>query len=246
MEISFVVPAYNEERLIAECLRSILREIEASGCDAEVIVVDNASTDGTARVASGFRGVRVVVEPRRGVMLARQRGFRESRGDIVACIDADSRLTRGWIDTVRREFAASRRLVCLTGPCVSRDISAVTRIGALGWYIVASVLYGLVLQRLFRTAALLQACNHAVRRTALVRIGGYNTAIDFHGDEADMSRRLVRVGRVKFSFRLPIYTSGRRLRQEGALRTAWGYALDSLFMILYGRCLSRPYTAVRE
>ncbi len=246
MRISFVVPAYNEATLIGDCLRSILREIDASGCDAEVIVVDNASTDETARIASRFEGVRVVKEPRKGVMFARQRGFQESRGDIIACIDADSQLTRGWIDTVLREFAARRSLVCLTGPCTSTDISAIARIGVRVWYLVASVLYGQVLQHVFRKGALLQACNHAVRRAALEKIGGYNTAIEFHGDEADTSSRLVKVGLVKFSFRLRIYTSGRRLRKEGVFRTAWGYALDSFFVILLGRCPARAYTAVRE
>jgi len=93
---------------------------------------------------------------------------------------------------------------------------------------------------------MLQGGNHAVRRSALERIGGYNTAIAFHGEDTVTAFRLMRVGVVKFSFRLPIFTSGRRLRKEGVLRTAWTYALNSIFVILYGRPRARAYTDVRD
>ena len=43
MKISFSIPAYNEEAVIAQCLQSVLAEIERSGVDAEVVVVNNAS-----------------------------------------------------------------------------------------------------------------------------------------------------------------------------------------------------------
>ncbi len=140
MRISFVIPAHNEARCIGDCLRSVLREIDASSCDAEVIVVNNASTDLTGQIASGFRGVRVIDELRKGVTIARQRGFHESRGDIIACVDADTVLPRGWMDTVLREFDRHGSLACLSGPCVYRDVPQLTRIGVLLWYVVAAAL----------------------------------------------------------------------------------------------------------
>jgi glycosyltransferase involved in cell wall biosynthesis len=246
MKISFVIPAHNEAGCIAACLHSILREIRRSGSEAEIVVVNNASTDGTARVAAGFRGVRVVDEPQKGLTFARQRGYLQSSGDIVAGVDADTRLTRGWIRTVEREFTARSRLVCLSGPYIYHDLSPLARIAVAFWYLVAFVIYGLVNQYVLRVGAMLQGGNHAARRTALQRIGGYNTAIAFHGEDTDLAFRLMRVGVVKFSPRLPVLASGRRLRKEGALRTAWSYALNSLFVILYGRPLARTYTDVRE
>jgi len=246
MKISFVIPAHNEASCIGDCLGSVLREIKASGGNAEIVVVNNASTDATARIASGFRGVKVVDEPRKGLAIARQRGYLESSGDIIAAIDADTLLTRGWIHTVQREFAARKRLVCLSGPYIYHDLSPLTRIAAVAWYIVALVIYGFVNQYVLHSGAMLQGGNHAVRRSALERIGGYNTAIAFHGEDTVTAFRLMRVGVVKFSFRLPIFTSGRRLRKEGVLRTAWTYALNSIFVILYGRSLSRAYTDVRD
>jgi glycosyltransferase involved in cell wall biosynthesis len=66
--ISFVVPAYNEEALIASCLSSIRAEVARTGCQAEIIVVDNNSTDSTRRIASSIPGVVIVDEPQRGLV----------------------------------------------------------------------------------------------------------------------------------------------------------------------------------
>src|ERR1700710_761412 len=68
---SVVIPAYNEEANIAACLSS-LAEQDYPG-ELEVIVVDNASTDATARIAREH-GARVITEPERGVCQARQSG----------------------------------------------------------------------------------------------------------------------------------------------------------------------------
>ena len=98
MRLSFVVPAYNEELYLADCLQSILDEIRSQppcapdGIDFEVIVVNNASTDRTRDVALGYPGVRVVDEPRKGLYSARQAGFEASSGALIANVDADSRL----------------------------------------------------------------------------------------------------------------------------------------------------------
>src|ERR1700758_1458785 len=57
--VSFVVPAYNEEVLIRSCLAAITAEVSRTGCRAEIIVVNNASTDGTRRIALSTPGVKV-------------------------------------------------------------------------------------------------------------------------------------------------------------------------------------------
>ena len=74
--ISFVVPAYNEEKHLARTLTAIVSEIKRSGCAAEVIVVNNASTDGTGELAASFPEVIVVDEPVKGLVQARKAGFR--------------------------------------------------------------------------------------------------------------------------------------------------------------------------
>jgi glycosyltransferase involved in cell wall biosynthesis len=93
LRISLVIPAYNEESHLADCLQAALEQAVAF---YEIIVVDNASTDRTALVAEQFPGVRVVREPQRGIVYARNCGFDAARGDIIARIDADTMLPSDW------------------------------------------------------------------------------------------------------------------------------------------------------
>ena len=113
MKISFVIPAYNEEDRIGACLASIGRALAAGHCDAEVIVVNNASTDRTRERAGAVAGVKLVDEPEKGLVRARRAGFLASTGELVASIDADTMLRKGWLDTVLREFQRDQHLVAL-------------------------------------------------------------------------------------------------------------------------------------
>ncbi len=83
------MPALNEAGSITEALRGIpLGELVRRGYEAEVLVVDNGSEDGTRDLALRA-GARVVAEPRRGYGFAYRRGFREAGGDIFCTLDAD-------------------------------------------------------------------------------------------------------------------------------------------------------------
>ena len=122
MKISFVVPAYNEQALLPACLTAIRDEIlragQVLGQDAEIIVVNNASTDNTRAVAAAVPGVAVIDEPRKGLVQARWAGFEASSGALVANIDADTIIPPGWLTEVLRQFGANPNLVALSGPYI--------------------------------------------------------------------------------------------------------------------------------
>lgn len=236
MLLSFVVPAYNEERYLPDCLRSILNEV-AGRQDVEIIVVDNASTDRTGEVAASFPGVRVVREPRKGLPHARQAGFLASKGRLIANVDADSRLPAGWITEVLSNFHADPDLVSLSGPLVYYDLSARERLLVRVFYSTAWVTYA-VNRYVLRVGSMVQGGNFVVRRDALERIGGFNLAITFYGEDTDLARRLPEIGRVLFTFDLKMFSSARRLKKEGIFTMAWRYSVNYLWTIF----LKRPYT----
>lgn len=92
--ISLVIPAHNEENFLPRLLDSVdnARQRYRNGPKAvEVIVVDNESTDSTARIAAS-RGCRVVREEKRVIGAVRSRGAREAGGEILAFVDADMRI----------------------------------------------------------------------------------------------------------------------------------------------------------
>ena len=101
MKISLIIPAYNEEKYINRCISSA----EKHSSDLfEIIVVDNNSTDKTKEIAESFSNVRVIHEKEKGVTRARQRGFLESGGDILAFIDSDTYLNDEWFEILKKEF----------------------------------------------------------------------------------------------------------------------------------------------
>jgi glycosyltransferase involved in cell wall biosynthesis len=111
---SLIIPAYNEEAYIGFCLDSVLQN--AFGRFHEIIVIDNTSSDRTCEIARARRGVRVVQEMQKGVCFARQRGLEEASGEILAYIDADTRLPADWALIAERTFQNRPNLVCLSGP----------------------------------------------------------------------------------------------------------------------------------
>lgn len=234
MKLSVVIPAYNEEKYIADCLQSL---IEIAGDELyEIIVVDNNSTDKTNAIARSFKGVTVVKEKRKGTSFARQKGFQIAKGDLIAFIDADTLVTQGWIQKVKEEFFTDKHLVCLSSPYTFYDLSRAKRILVWSyWNILAYPVYVLLLRYMVLGA------NFVVRRKALEKIGGFDDDFVFYGDDTDIARRLHTVGKVKFVRRALVSSSGRRLQKEGMVKTGTKYAASFVWDVIFHRPLSKQF-----
>jgi glycosyltransferase involved in cell wall biosynthesis len=238
MKLSFVIPAYNEEALIGKCLESILEQV-ASRDNVEIIVVNNASTDRTREAALAYPNVRVVDEPRKGLVRARQAGYLASSGDLIANVDADVMLTPGWVERVFSEFSENDRLVGLSGPYVFYDLSLFPRLWIKSSYVTGYLMH------LLGVGALLQGGNFILRRAALEQIKGFDTSIEFYGEDTEIANRIARVGDVKFTFRLPMLTTGRRFKREGFVKMGVRYILNHLWMIFFKKPYSETYLDIR-
>jgi len=244
MKLSFVIPAHNEESYIGDCLKSILGQKNGAPCEVEIIVVDNASTDGTAAAVRQFPGVTLVTEPEKGIVKARRAGFLKSTGDLIANVDSDSRLTPGWIQRVCEEFSRDPKLVALSGPFTYYDLSPKLNRSVRRFYYIAFSFY-FINRFILHIGSMLQGGNFVVRRNALEKIGGYDTAIEFYGEDTNIAQRLYKVGRVKFTFGLPMYSSGRRLAKEGAWTMAWRYGINYFWMTFTGKPFTKNSTDIR-
>ncbi len=244
LSMSIVIPAYNEENFLRKTLQSVLKRAKESGHAIEVIVVNNASTDRTRDIALEFSDVVVVDEPRKGLPRARQAGFLASHGDIVANIDADSLVPRQWIDRVFHEFSKRNDLVALSGPYIYYDIPALTNL-FIRLYYSLGLLFHLLNHRLLRSGAMLQGGNFVLKRSALERIGGFDVDITFFGEDTDVARRIQREGYVRFTFNLPMYTSGRRLNREGVFRAAYVYVANHLWVLFFKKPLTKSFRDIR-
>lgn len=245
MKLSIVIPAYNEEAYIKKCLESMVTELARSHFDVEVIVVNNASVDRTGEVARSFPFVHVVDESRKGLVRARQTGYQISTGDLVANVDADTLMPKGWINRVFEEFSADPKLVALSGPYVYYDLSPV-----LNWFV--HLFYGLGKMISFfatlitkRGDTMLQGGNFILRRSALEQAGGFDLRFDFYGEDTAIAKSMSKYGKVKFTFHLPMYTSGRRLREEGVWSMAAKYGINFLWTIFFDKPYTRQYKDIR-
>lgn len=102
LTISIVIPARNEAVPLRRCLDSLAAQ---TVMPYEVIVVDNGSRDATAEVARQYEFVRIIHEPRPGIVHARSAGFDMARSTVIARIDADTIAPEHWVETIQSFYA---------------------------------------------------------------------------------------------------------------------------------------------
>ena len=192
--ISFVVPAYNEELELPSTIASI-REA-AQGRHHEIIVVNDASTDATAKAAQD-NGVKVISINRRQIAAARNAGAHLTRGDVLFFVDADTQINsmhvNGALDAFTNGYSGGSARVVVAG-----EIPTWSRICLR---IFCTIYFGLNLGAgafLFTT------------RQNFNAIGRFDESL-FIGEEVSFSLALRKLGRFKILVE-PVLTSGRKLR----------------------------------
>ena len=168
--ISLVVPAYNEAGYLPRLLDSVAearRRYERGGEAVEVIVADNASTDGTPRIAAEG-GCRVVRVERRIIAAARNGGGAAARGEIVGFVDADSALHPDTFRAIDETMASERVVASATGVVPDRSSAGIR----LTWAI-----YGMA-TRVLNIDAGVVFC----RRADWQAVGGYRETLRWAED----------------------------------------------------------------
>jgi glycosyltransferase involved in cell wall biosynthesis len=205
MKVSVIVPAFNEEKLLGETLRSIhaaCGALEERGWASELVVCDNNSTDRTAAIA-GEHGASVVFEPVNQIGRARNTGARAAHGEWLVFVDADSHPTRELFAELAEALVGGR---CLAG-------GSTLRINEKGLPLAAAITAGWnLLSRVMKLApGSFLFCDAAVFR----EIGGFNIDL-YASEEIELFRRLKRVARARHRrivilHRHPMATSGRKM-----------------------------------
>lgn len=111
MKISVVIPAHNEKDYIEKCLKSLFSQKRKPD---EIILVDNASTDETATIASKYN-VTIIKEPRKGTVYARNTGFDSAKYDLIVRTDADSVPDKKWLYEIEKFFIKNKDTDAVSG-----------------------------------------------------------------------------------------------------------------------------------
>lgn len=210
--LTVIVCAHNEARYLRTCLHSLLAQTRPPD---ELLVINNASTDETSAVAAQIPGVRVVDEPRKGLVVARERGRREAAGDILVYVDADCRAPLMWLERVERRFARDAALIAMSGPYRYYDWDWWGRTLIRLYDFTLAPATQVLVKYILRLGTVFYGGNFAVRREALEAIGGFDTSIEFHGEDTNLGRRLFAIGKVGLFMDCFNYTSARRFKAMG-------------------------------
>ncbi len=206
IKISVIIPAYNEEKYIGECIKSVKRQKTEN--NYEIIVVDNNSKDKTKEIAKKHK-VMVINEKKQGVGAARRTGTEHAKGEIVIHIDADTLLYPDHLERVYEHFKKDSELICLGGIFLFYD-------APLWKNILRKVLYKPVLffANIMSKGVIGPSGNNmAFRNDAYKKTKGFNKKLKF-GEDNEICRTLSDVGKIMTNTKLKVQISSRRYQLD--------------------------------
>ncbi|MEI7838577.1 MAG: polysaccharide deacetylase family protein [bacterium] len=224
---SVVIPARNEENYIQKTIKSIENQ-DYKGF-VEIIVVDNASIDKTAEVAKKL-GAKVVTEMRVGLPRARETGRSVAVGDIIVYVDADTLLPKNYLTVTENTFNSNSKIVATSNPIKLTDGTPWQNFWCSAFFKIVYPVQNALLT-IFGLSHQVIGGNFAVLSKSLDEIGGFDTSIEFYGEDLAISKHLAKVGQIKIISNLYGSTSARRLTTQGTFRT-FGIYFKNFFTVL--------------
>jgi N-acetylglucosaminyltransferase len=181
-EITVYIPAYNVAPFLPRSIESLLAQTLPP---AEILVIDDGSTDSSAQIAQRYSQVTVVRHPRNsGLAAARNTAFRTARSEWVASLDADCLAQPSWLEKLAPH---------LHDP----------KIAGVGGFLLEGVQHSVADrwrsahmpqqwgENLVKNPKFLFGCNNIFKRSAVLQVGGYDESMRTNGEDCDLSRRLL-------------------------------------------------------
>ena len=212
--ISVVVPTYNEEKNIENCLKSLLNQT-LSRKEYEIIVVDGYSKDKTVEIAKKYSD-KVIQQKSKGVGGARNDGIGVSKGEIIATTDADCIIPKNWLEKIKQSFE-NKKVVCVYGQQEPLEYTFKNKISLKLSNLLIFTTY-------FFNIYMTVGANMAFRKKPFLEIGGYNN--NSAGDDFELPLRLKKKGKFYHNPKMRILFSMRRYNEEGIIETLMNWILN--------------------
>jgi glycosyltransferase involved in cell wall biosynthesis len=207
--LTFAICTRNRQDVLGRCLEQIVK-LERHGFAVEVLVIDNApADDSNERIVAGFPGVRCVREPRPGLSFARNRAMYEARNDLIAYVDDDAVVDRGWLRGLRDALLENPDAAGFAGPILPLELVTGAQIilegrGGFG-HAFKKVRYSATMP-----GSSVYPCGEAgfgaggnmvIRKQTLFSLGGFDDALGCgtpagSGEDLDIFYRFVRAGHI--------------------------------------------------
>jgi len=197
-KLTIVVCTYNRQEWLPGCLSSL--EPQCINDAIEVLVIDNNSTDATSNIAHGYSdrlpNFKYIFEGTQGLSHARNRGFKEACGQIVAYIDDDAKAHPDWVRAIINFFETHRDASGVGGPHYAFSLAPIPV-----WFPkeYGSRSMGNETRKL-KEGEWIGGMNMAFKKNALNEIGGFDTSIGMngnkvsYGEETQLTLRMLEKG----------------------------------------------------
>lgn len=213
--LSIIIPAYNEEKYLNECLSSIYSQKTTKSF--EVIVVDNNSRDATSTITSSWKDVKLICELRPGATITRNTGAKAACAERLYFLDADCRLPEGLLESIIQTFSNNTSIQLISGPYIyDKD----------GWFpkVVTDNLFYFslyhILVKFFFGIRQFPGGNFAITKKLFEEVKGFDETICNQEiilpDDLDLAIRIHNYGtdNVVFSRKYAVFSSFRRVKRS--------------------------------
>ncbi len=179
--VSIIVPVYNAEEYISDCLDSLVGQTVKP---LEIIVVDNGSTDNTCSIIREYDQIHLIIETRSGVSWARNRGAKSAKGKILAFLDSDCIANNDWLEKAFNIFNENKKIDGVQGTSVgiNRNIWATFFQKSYDDFLKEIVLpNGKIIK--------IDTKNFFIKQQAFEEIGGFDVSLG-NSEDVDLGIRL--------------------------------------------------------
>ncbi len=192
---SIIIPAFNEERHIAACLKAIA-DLDYPRESINIWVVDNGSTDRTVEIAKGFR-VNVLRDSTKNVSGLRNFGAEHARGDVLAFVDADCLVARDWLKNAVQYMDKVDMAAWGAPPVLPEESTWVQRT----WSLVR------LKEKEVQEVDWLESMNLFVRKELFTKVGGFDESL-VTCEDVDFCYRLLPFGKIISDARMKVIHLG--------------------------------------
>ena len=218
--ISIIIPTYNEEKNIENCLNSLLNQTLPRK-EYEIIVVDGQSKDKTVSIAKKYAD-KVIQQKSKGVGGARNDGVKLAKYDLIATTDADCIVPKNWLEIITKDLE-NNKVVCVYGQQKPLENTFKNRL-YLKVFNISTLLAS------YLGIYLPVGANMGFRKKPFLEIGGYKTYSA--GDDYELPLRFKKKGKLIYDTQMKILFSMRRYEEDGIIKTLFDWWLN-VFKSIY-------------
>lgn len=182
MKISVIIPVYNDEKNLLDCIKSL--QNQSINEKFEIIVVEDGSKSNLKKELGKFSNVEYLWKDNGGPASARNLGIRKSQGKYIAFIDSDCIANRDWLESLFNKLKENPHLGGVGGRIVNYNLGCISNTLHL-------IEFGEFTQNTEKLVRTIPSCNSIYSKRTLLRINLFDEQLHY-GEDVDLNWRIIK------------------------------------------------------